>query len=296
LQAEAEFLLNNPPQIQVRVEELDHSFDGEIWVTKLVIYSENDIYLPSVLFRPEGDKTVPAVLLADSEGRTSDNVALAKRMAEAGFGLLMVDLRGYGETKITQRSSRDEAGGFEAQTLGIEAGVAYDGLKLGRSIFAMRVFDLLQAVDYLASRDDIDSSRIALIGKLSCGPIALYAALLEARLKGVLVDNSLSTFSRLVTSRLYTYHFMDFLPRVLRYHDLPQVAGALAPRVVWMLNLRDSRKDTLELPVSNADYSWTQECYENLGLKESFRISTYEKMSDRAKIYLKWAEEAFSKP
>jgi cephalosporin-C deacetylase-like acetyl esterase len=292
LQAEAEFLLDNPPRGEVRAEELAHSVEGSVSVTNLVLYSEEDVYLPCVLFRPKDVESIPGILLADSDGKTSVNVALSKRMAEAGFGVLLVDLRGYGETAITQRSSRDEESGYEAQTLGIEAGVAYDGLKLGRSVFAMRVFDLLQAADYLASRDDIDSSRVTLIGRYSCGPLALYAGLLEERLKGVLVDSSLSTFSSLVTSRLYKYHFLDFLPRVLRYHDLPQVAGALAPRVVWMLNLKDAHKEALETSTSRADHSWAEKCYVRRARGESFRIGTYESDADRDALYLEWARAA----
>lgn len=296
LRVEAESLLNNPARSRIRVEELGRSFEGNISVTRLVLYSEEDIYLPCFFFKPRGAMRLPALLLADSEGNTSETKDMAFRMARAGFGMLSVDLRGYGETRVTQRSSRDEAGGFEAQTLGVEAGIAYDGLKLGRSIFAMRVFDLLQAADYLASRNDIDPNRIALIGKSSCGPLALYAALLEQRLKGVLVDGSLATFSRLVTSRLYTYHFMDFLPRVLAYHDLPQVAGALAPGVVWLLNPKDAQRTSLDVSVCNADYRWTQTCYENLEAGERFRIARYEDSIDRDELYLKWARETVSEP
>jgi dienelactone hydrolase len=285
-------LLNNPEESRIQARELDHSSKEGVSITKLVVFSEEDVYLPCLFFKPEGPGSVPAVLLADSDGKTSHNVDLAMRMAGEGYGLLIVDLRGYGETKITRRSSRDEAGGFEAQTLGVEAGIAYDGLKLGRSIFAMRVFDLRQTLEYLSSRDDIDSDRIALIGRKSCGPLALYTALLEENLRGVLVDGSLSTFSRLVTSRLYKYHFMDFLPRVLRYHDLPQVAGAIAPRVIWMADLKDAYKETLGLSAASQDYDWTTRCYIGLGERENFRVVEIESDSEQAEVYLEWAEEA----
>jgi hypothetical protein len=135
-----------------------------------------------------------------------------------------------------------------------------------------------------------------LIGRLSCGPLALYTALLENRLKGVLTDQSLSTFSRLVTSRLYTYHFMDFLPRILHHHDLPQVAAALAPRPLWLLNSRDAQKNELGLPSSIADYAWTRECFQNLGQDQKLRISRYQSQAEQSALYLEWARTALSKP
>jgi cephalosporin-C deacetylase-like acetyl esterase len=291
LQAEAESLLNNPQLSPLKVVELENRVEGQISVTDLVIYSEEDIYLPGVLFRPKDPGTYPAVILVDSQGKTVQNVTLAQRMARAGYGLFLVDLRGYGETGITRRSSRDEVGGYEAQTLGVEASLAYDGLKLGRPIFAMRVFDLLQATKYLCSRSDIDSGGIGLIGKSSCGPLVLYASLLEDRVKSVFIQDSLSSFSRLVTSRLYAYHFLDFLPRVLQHHDLPQVAGAIAPRPVWMSDLKDAQKNTLDLSTSQADYSWTAKCFTNLGKRANFRIDSFEDRSDRSEVYLAWARE-----
>jgi cephalosporin-C deacetylase-like acetyl esterase len=295
IQTEARQLLNNPPRESIRTEILGQFSEKDISITKLAIFSEDDIYLPCLMIKPSNTQGIPAVMFADSEGKTAENISLCLRLAESGIGVLIVDLRGYGETRITQQSNRDKAGGFEAQTLGIEAGVAYDGLKLGRSIFSMRVFDLLQAYDYLLSCDAIDPNRIGIIGRSSCGPLALYAALLEKQIKGVLLDNSLSTFSSLVTSRLYTYHFMDFLPRALRYHDFPQVAAALAPRVVWMLNLKDAYKNTLSLSLARKDYSWTSQCYGAFGEKESFQIKGFDSRSGQLSLYLEWAQTVIGK-
>ena len=294
LLAEMASLLNNPakPSPPVAVKLGSQQIEG-LSVEKLALYSEDDIYLPCLFFKPEGKGKFPVVILADSKGKTSDGAVLARSLAEAGYGVFAVDLRGTGETRITKRSGRDEQGGFEAQTLGVQAGVAYDGLKLGRSIFAMRVHDLLQVVTYLSATEEIDNGRIALIGRSSCAHLALYAAAVDERIKGALADSALVSFSDLVKTKLYTWHFMDFLPRVLRYHDLPQVAGALAPRTLWILNSLDGEKHLAEKAIVENTYQWSAGCYGKLKSGRKLQIRSYGSQQERIETCLKWAAAVF---
>jgi len=294
LMAEIETLLNNPaePSPPTAVSLGSSQIEG-LQVEKLALYSEDDIYLPCLFFKPRGKEKFPVVILADSKGKTSDGAELARSLAAAGYGVFAVDLRGMGETAITQRSDRDKQGGFEAQTLGVEAGVAYDGLKLGRSIFAMRVHDLLQVTAYLSARNEIDSGKIALLGRSSCGHAALYAAAVDQRIKGVLADSALVSFAEIVNTRLYTWHFMDFLPRVLRYHDLPQVAGAIAPGTLWVLNSLDGEKRLKDKALVEDTYQWSARCYRNLKSSGKLQIRSYGTQQERIETCLQWAKAVF---
>ena len=253
---------------------LDSAGEG-FTVEKFALYSEVDIYLPCLFFKPRGRDKFPTVILADSKGKTADGGALARALAGMGYGVLAVDLRGTGETRITRRSERDQEGAYEAQVLGVEAGVAYDGLRLGRPVFAMRVYDLLKTAGYLRTRPEVDAANIGLIGRNSCGMPALYAAALDPGIKGVLADSALASFSELVTAKIYTWHFMDFIPRVLRCHDLPQVAGALAPRVLWVTNPLDAEKHALDRSSAGQSYAWTADVYRNFKSADKFRLSPY---------------------
>ncbi len=294
---EAKSLLRNPARkIRIRADEVGSVAGARRVTEKVVLYSEDDIYLPALFFKPDVRGKFSVVILADSAGKTADGGALAERLVAAGYGVFAVDLRGYGETRITERSNRDRQGGFEAQTLGVEAGVAYDGLRLGRSIFAMRIFDLRRVVDYLASRPEVDAARIALIGRNSCGTQVLYAAALDDRVAGVLVDRSLESFSELVRAKLYTWHFMDFLPRVLKYHDLPQVAGAVAPRPVWILNSLDAMKQPREVRKAKETYQWTTDCYRNAGAARNFSVARYTNSREYMAICLDWCRTVFGPP
>ncbi|MEA1997637.1 MAG: acetylxylan esterase, partial [Gemmatimonadota bacterium] len=256
--------------------------------------SESDIYLPCLYFKPMGMETFPTVILVDSEGKTADGGELAKELVSAGYGVFAVDLRGMGETRL-KKNERDSRGGFQAQTLGIDATVAYDGLRLGRSVFAMRVYDLIRVADYVLSRKEMqdDGAQLAVIGKSSCGPVALYAAALEERIKGVLVDSSLVSFRELTRPEIYYYNFVDFLPGVLSSHDMPQVAAALAPGPCWILNPLDLQKKLKGISPAKESYSFSESCFQALGAKGNFKVRGYSTPGERTGIYLEWADRVF---
>jgi len=208
-------------------------------------------------------------------------------MAGKGIGVFMADLRGMGETARSDGDTQDTRGGIEARILGDEASGAYDGLKLGRSIFGMRVYDLLQIVEYLSNQTET-AGPIAVVGRNSCGPVALYAAALDERVKAVAVDESLALFSDLVTTRDYTWHFMDFLPRVLANHDLPQVVGSLAPRPVWILNPLDAVKQLKDKEDVSVAYSWSANCYELYDQRRDLQIKFYRGPEENSAILQDW--------
>ncbi|MFC1563099.1 alpha/beta fold hydrolase [candidate division KSB1 bacterium] len=295
LLSEVRELMNNPQNDKLPISKTLSRFEEDgISIEKIVLYSEKDIYLPCLYFKPKYRKKVPTIVLTDSEGKTSDKGMLAKELAGFGYGVFAVDLRGIGETRVTKRSSRDSQGSYQAQTLGIEASLAYDGLKLGRSIFAMRVYDLIKSVDYLCSRDDVEQdSGVAVIGKSSCGPIALYAAAIRDKIKGVLLDSSLASFSELTSPDLYSYNFIDFLPRVLCFHDLPQIAAGVIPGSVWLLNSLDSQKRLKDEKLVEQTYEFSQGCYSAFGVKDNFQIRTYSTNDKRIENYLEWVKTIF---
>ena len=288
--------LNNPADSSAaHCQPLGETQRGDISIEKLALYSEADIYLPALLFKPTGRDKFPVVILADSKGKTADGGALALKLAAAGYGVLAVDLRSYGETKITHTNpDRDGAGGLMAQTLGVEASVAYDGLKLGRSIFAMRVFDLLKTTGYLMSRPDVDKQAgLALIGRSTCGPISLYAAALDQRIKAVLTDSSLVSFMALTRPGVYSYHFIDFLPRALCYNDFTHLAGALAPGAFWSLNSLDQCGKLEEQKSLVESYAFTRDCFRMQKAMKKFQIRSYMTMDQRLDYSLEWARSVF---
>jgi hypothetical protein len=86
---------------------------------------------------------------------------------------------------------------------------------------------------------------------------------------------------------------MDFLFGVLRYHDLPQVVGILAPRQVWLMNLLDSQRQLKARRDVESSYMWSLSCYQRVKRSANLQIKTYSSAEEREENYLKWVEMVF---
>lgn len=93
------------------------------------------------------------------------------------------------------------------------------GAWVGRTVAAMQVWDILRAVEWTTAEEKISASSISVYGKGEMGILALYAALFDERIKQIIVhDPPASHWQR------------PALLNVLRLTDIPEVAGAFAPR------------------------------------------------------------------
>lgn len=290
-----QLLLNNPgePREPVAVplgQAQSHGFSVE----KLALYTEQDIYVPALHYRARSGSDGRLVVLADGEGKTTDGGALAGALAEAGFSVLAVDLRGMGETKVTRRQRHDQRGGLIGRTMGQEAIAAHQAMAMGRTVFAMRVFDLLRVIEHVCSSSQFGRpDAVAVIGRGACGPIALHAAVLDNRIQGILTDGSLGSFMDLIRPQITEYHLMDHLPGVLQFYDLPHLAGALAPRPLWLLNSLDARRERIPSASVRNTYAFTDGCYGKRGSADAFQIREYDAENERLAACVAWARSVF---
>ena len=66
--------------------------------------------------------------------------------------------------------------------------------------------------------------------------IALYAAALDERVRGVALLRTVTDYRSLAVAERYTQPFGIYAYGLLREFDLPEVAGAVGPRPVLLLN------------------------------------------------------------
>jgi len=90
---------------------------------------------------------------------------------------------------------------------------------VGRTIASMQVWDILRAVQWAIEEEKLPASAVSLYGKGDMGILVLYATLFDERIQQViLIEPPASHWQR------------PALLNVLRVTDIPEVAGALAPR------------------------------------------------------------------
>jgi len=77
---------------------------------------------------------------------------------------------------------------------------------------------------------------VSLLGDGPHGVIALYAAALDARVRGVALRQTVTDYRSLAVAERYTQPFGIYAYGLLREFDLPDVARAVGPRPVLLLN------------------------------------------------------------
>ncbi len=77
---------------------------------------------------------------------------------------------------------------------------------------------------------------MSLVGDGPHGVIALYAAALDARIRGVALRQTVTDYRSLAVAERYTQPFGIYAYGILREFDLPDVARAAAPHPVLLLN------------------------------------------------------------
>src|SRR5438876_12261132 len=106
---------------------------------------------------------------------------------------------------------------------------------LGQPLVGAQVFDTLRALDYLSTRGYVGGG-IYLVGDGPHGVIALYAAALDERARGVALLKTVTDYRSLAVAERYSQPFGIYAYGLLREFDLPEVASAVGPRRVLLLD------------------------------------------------------------
>ena len=147
--------------------------------------------------------------------------------------MAVIDVRGRGDCSIAYPARGRH---YFPNRIPNEAYLTWFTLMLGKPLLGGQVFDALRAVDYLRSRQDIAGGAISLVGDGAHGVIALYAAALDEKVRGVALRQTVTDYRSLASAERYTQPFGIYAYGLLRAFDLPQVARAVGPRPVFLLN------------------------------------------------------------
>jgi len=138
----------------------------------------------------------------------------AEALARMGYSALCIDTWAFGE-----RRGRTESEIFKEM------------LWKGQVMWGMMVFDNLRALDYLASREDVDADRIATIGLSMGSTMAWWTAALDERIKVCVDLCCLTDYHALIRSRGLDGHgIYYYVPRLLKSWTTAKINALIAPR------------------------------------------------------------------
>jgi len=209
---------------KLRAESIGIEDRSDYKIEKLIIKSEEGIYLPALMFIPRQMLTVGAVLYIHENGKDKEAGpgGAIEKLVKAGRSVLAVDLRGTGETQQTKQKNFGEAIGFDWKNL-------YTAYLLGRSYIGMRAEDIMVCAGYLKQQQDGPVDLVA-VGHVSVP--ALHAAALEPNIFGsVKLIRGLVSWSNIIESGRSLNQLVNTVHGALTVYDLPDLAATLGAKL-----------------------------------------------------------------
>lgn len=166
-------------------------------IEKILFESLPGFYVTGNLYRPNQAGRYPGVLIPvghTQEGKPETQI-LAANLAKKGFVAFTYDPIGQGEREQTYlpQLGRPLSGGGGNEHLELGA----RSLLVGQSVARYFIHDARRALDYLASRPDVDPERLGVTGCSGGGCITTYLAALDPRIKAAAPACYINTFRKL---------------------------------------------------------------------------------------------------
>jgi len=194
--------------------------------------------LPAVVCVSGHGRGLPDILGIADDGsqRAERNVGYAKEYAlqcvEHGYATLAVEQLAFG-------TRRDDAARRAGPGVESCRPAACAALLLGQTMAGWRVWDAMRSIDYLATRPEVDSTRIATLGASGGGTTSLLTAACDQRVKAAVVSAYFNTFRDSIVS---ISHCPDnYVPGMLQDMELYDLSGLVAPRALFVESGRNDR-------------------------------------------------------
>ena len=199
------------------------------------VASDREIRIPGWLLTPDGAlATTPTVLYVgegSAWGAIGEGGFVERLCVEGRCRVAVIDVRGRGDCSIAYPTRGRQ---YFPNRITNEGYLTWFTLWLGKPLAGGQVYDVLRTVDYLMSR--AGAGPLSIMGDGAHGVLALYAAALDARVKRVVLRQTITDYRSLAVAERYLQPFGIYAYDVLRSFDLPQVAASLAPRPLLLVN------------------------------------------------------------
>jgi cephalosporin-C deacetylase-like acetyl esterase len=252
-------------------------------VGKYAIQGEGDYVIPILLFVPNDNvEKHSALIYLNPLGKVTEANpgGELEKLVRGGYMVAAIDVLGIGETKNT--AARGLTDGYTA-------------VLIGRSVVGIQAGDIVTAVNFLKSQNDVDTLKIGAIGiGEMCLPL-IHAAAFDPAIKNIVLVGSPVSYRSIVMNRLYKIGFtareggdywhpyeLDFswgVAGALTAYDLPDLIGCIAPRRVVLAGLKDQMLEPASPELISQDLEFPRSVYSFKKVSENLKIvSSYESL------------------
>lgn len=207
----------------------------------------------------------------------------------AGKGLvtLAIDSWCFGERKHDHNGSRGEADTFKYM------------LWKGQVLWGMMMFDEFRALDYLATRPEVDPNRLGVLGMSMGATKAWWLAALDPRVRACMDVCCLTDFQELIKIHNLSGHgIYYYVPSLLKHFQSEQINELIVPRARLSVN---GRLDDLTPPAGvERIRDYLLPLYQKYGKSEDCHIELFDcphtELPAMRKLILAWMDNYLVEP
>ncbi len=187
------------------------------------------------------------------QDRYYGGAAWANELARRGYAVLVHDTFTFGSRRIrladvpanirnnlveVHPDSEEEIQRYNQFAANHEHLIAKSLFSAGMTWPGVSVFDDQRALDYLASRPDVDATRIGCAGLSGGGLRTVMLTGADERIRCACCVGMMTTWRDYLLNKCYTHTWMVYVPGLPRDLDYPELLGIGAPNPVLVLNNR----------------------------------------------------------
>lgn len=251
----------------------------------LALHSHDGMYLWGKEKLVENDREHP-VLTAFKQRRYGGK-SIAAELARQGYVVAVIDMLYWGERRMLladdppayrdrpMTMTEDEIGAFNQRASQNESLLGRSLLTAGVTWPGVLLWDDIRALDYLASRPEVDPARLGCVGLSVGGYRSFLLAALDERIR-VAVDVGWMTSlgSQIKQHVIHSIGLSFHIIGLYRYLDLPDLAALIAPRAVLVIN--GSQDRLFDLNGVKAAFEKVARCYAKAGAPDRQKCSLYD--------------------
>jgi len=187
---------------------------------------------------------------------------IAVQAVNEGYMVIAATTRGFGETRTKSDAENGRVSSCRIELM--------HGLLVGRTPIGERVWDISRLIDWAISRNDIDTTRIAITGNSGGGTISVFAPACDRRISVAVPSSYFCTFAGSIGS----IHHCDcnYVPGIMCLGEMYDVAGLIVPRPFKAI----AGKDDTIFPIEHVKYAFER-------LKEIYTVAG---VPDNCQLYI----------
>ncbi|MGB9683157.1 MAG: alpha/beta hydrolase family protein, partial [bacterium] len=206
---------------------------------KVFMFPEKDIATAGIYIEGENRKKCTIILFDEGTNDIQKESDLVRRFLAEG-DVFVFDPRGIGAVKCRDINPY----GFY-EYYGTEYKLNFDLMMLGTSLTALRVFDILRAIEYVKGTNP--NINIAIAGKGISTIYALFASVINKEIEEVYLEDLLYSYEDIIFSKYYKYDPRLEIYGIAKYFDIEDLILSIGDKKVMIVNPRDARGEVAKI-------------------------------------------------